>query len=383
MSAGALARVALGLMFLSGVAAASDADIVRQIDRLRGIQPTSDKARLDELNSRMDSVWRYLGEHKKEALPVVQRELEKEVAAGAKDQFLVLDLGSYLAFEAAPGSGDAVVAALAAIDPASGVVQYNFQQLVNFTHAIAKTGDARVLPQIDRIFLPNERKLEFFRAPHYVKLDVTDLLVLLYGATGPDVEQHLLGRLEKETHPPHRHRLLAVLGMVGSERMTPALAGVLHAARDYDTIRRAGWALLTMGGPAGAEAVRTFRAEGVDDRSMEWLKRARSQLEKATYEAMLETARKLDGDAPNVSDDELRLRLRKMYENYGVDDDTNPSNVLSSGIPTSELLVELKRVRSRTYFRLTNHVFEEVMVTNHLINTLQYKAAGEAKTPKR
>ena len=61
-----------------------------------------------------------------------------------------------------------------------------------------------------------------------------------------------------------------------------------------------------------------------------------------------------------------------MYDNYGKDDETTPSSIVTSALPHDYLLKELKRIRSRTFYRLNNHAFDDVRITNFLINTLQY-----------
>jgi hypothetical protein len=226
-----------GLVFLlSGTSFGRSVDeeqVVAELNKLRGIEATDDKAELARLNQRMDSAWEFLRKNRTEAVPVVMRELRKELQADSPDQFFLLDAAFFLtpapnANEESQAQRILALDTLERIDPDSRVIRYNFLELVKFTHALAKLGDARVLPQIDRIFLGSERGVEFFEAPHYVKLPAHSLRVLLYGATGPSIEEHLAKRLNEEGYEKHQGTIVALLVDLGSETSVDAVKRVLE-----------------------------------------------------------------------------------------------------------------------------------------------------------
>jgi hypothetical protein len=153
------------MVFLSRAASTEDAEILTRLDSLRKITPTKDKQELAALNSRMDAAWQFLQSHKVAAIPLVTRELASEIEKRQPDQFFMLDAGKLLLSLKAAEAEPLTLKALAKIDPASEIIQYNFQELFEFTYEVAKLGSPKTLSQIDRLFLPNTNGLEFFRAP--------------------------------------------------------------------------------------------------------------------------------------------------------------------------------------------------------------------------
>ncbi len=358
--------------FSAAHGAVTEAEILEKVAGLRGIQPTKDKAKLESLNERMDAAWDFVKAHKAEAMPVVRRELAKALEEAVVDQFLALDLGN-LVLSLDGKAGEALaLKALGKIDPKAEIIRWNFQELFDFTHALAELGSAEVLDQIDRLFLPGTEKLEFFRAPHMVKLSPEDLCVLLYGVTGPKAEAHLLKRLADS--PKSRLRLLEVLGQLGSAESVEGVRQAMAAAGDYDMFTRGLKFMMTLGGPAGREAMLAFDPKPLDAKARAYHKQILPEVRKVSAATLQEAVKGLggkDGGKP-LGDEELKARLKTMRDNYGVDDETSPAALLASKLPPAFLLGELKEIRSRMCHRKDNHAIEDMEVTNLIINALQF-----------
>jgi hypothetical protein len=351
--------------------ASNEAEILQHINLLRGIKPTSDEARLAELNARMDSAWKFLEEHKTEAAPMVERELNAALANPLQDQFFVLDTGKLLLSLKGKQAQSLAVKALSEIDPNAEIIQYNFKELFDFTYQLAKLGSPEVLTQIDRIFLTNTNGLNFFSAPHSVKFDATDLCVFLYGVTELDAEAHLLSIADNT--PAALLRILEVLSWLGSENCTKSVKRILDSSGDLGMFQRAVTVLLTVGGPAGREAVLRTEPSRLDTDSRSYFEKILSEVKLVSEKTLKETLKKVDhGPRKRLTDAQLKTRLKKMYENYGADDETSPTSIVTSSLPKEYVLKEMKRIRARSFYRLNNHALDDVQITNFIINTLQF-----------
>lgn len=351
---------------------ASESDIMAELNKLRGIQPTDDTQELGRINKQMDDVWKFLRNNKSNATPIIERELRRELTRDDKDQFFILDTAFFLILQD-PSKEKLALDALEHINPDAEIIQYNFLQLARFTHALAKLGNPRLLPQIDRIFLVSKRSVEFFHAPHYVKLTPHLINVLLYGATGPSVEEHLAKRLHEEGYEAHRVNLLSLLIELGSERSVDAVKQVLNIYGDYETVRKAVVVLMRVGGPRGRDVVLTIEADSLDPKSREYLASILPAVKSTSYALIAQSFKSRYGGGRVFNDKELSKRLENMYKNFGVDNELSPNNLLISQIPKEDLLIQLKRIRSRMFFRFDQHGINDALITSEIINALQYK----------
>ena len=357
--------------------AAEEADVMAELKKLRGIQSTQDSQELDRLNKLMDSAWGYLLKNRAESDPIVIRELSNELKQGTPDQYFMLDTALFLILKDDPKEDaqtreDLAIDVLTHIDPKARIIQDNFLQLVRLTHALAKLDDPRLLPQIDRIFLDADQGVEYFQAPHYVKLPAQSVRVLLYGATGPSTEDHLAKRLNDPAYEKYQRTFLALLVELGSERSVDAVKQVLDSKGDYERFSMAVTMLMRVGGPQGRDAVVNVKTDHLDARSLESHQRILAKVQKVSFEGLADAAKEFDGTDVVFDDAELSKRL-ELYAESGVDREINPSNVLNSGIRKVELLAQLKRIRSRTLWRLNQHALEDVYITNQVINAIQFK----------
>ena len=357
--------------------AAEEADVMAELKKLRGIQSTNDNQELDRLNKSMDSAWQYLRKNRAESVPIVIRELRNELMQPTPDQYFMLDTTLFLILKDDPNedgqtSEDLAIDVLTHIDPKARIIQANFLQLVRFTHALAKLDDPRLLPQIDRIFLEADHGVEYFQAPHYVKLPAQSVRVLLYGATGPSTEDHLAKRLNEPTYEKYQRTFLALLVELGSERSVDAVKQVLDSRGDYERFSMAVTMLMRVGGPKGRDAVIKVKTDHLDARSLEFHQRILAGAQQVAFEDLAETIKEFDSTDVVFDDAELSKRL-EIYAESGMDQEINPSNVLNSGISKDELLAQLKRIRSRTLWRLNQHALEDVHITNQVINAIQFR----------
>lgn len=360
---------------MAGAPNNGDAAMIEQLNQLRGIKPTDDAAALKRINQRMDQAWKALLARKEQALPLVESELRKELQRSGPDHFFMLDTAWFLLRENTASGAALSQRVLEKLDPQDPTIRYNFEELVRFAHLLAQRGDPRVLPQLDRIFLGNDRGLETFNPPHIVRLNATTILVFLYGVTGPDAERHLLTLLDDPRQAGARLRVLEALIYLGSEQGTPAVARLMETTRDYDTFARCLTYLMTVGGPGGRDAVANLDTRNAPAKIRDYHASVLPAVREVSFARLSQSLKGFDGSDKHFSDAQLRQRMQLMYDNDGVDNETNPSNLVESGIPAVELLTQLKRIRARMLVRFDNHALDDVSVTGAIINVLQFKAA--------
>jgi hypothetical protein len=353
---------------------ASDIALARQnLDGLRGIQlpkgPES-HAQIETLNKRMDAAWGFFESHK-DSLAFVEEELRMESGAREPDQFFLLDVGHLLLTYEGADAALLSLSALERIDPKAEIIRSNWEELFHFAMKIGATGKDtdRYLVQMDRIYLPNETGVNFVQTPHVVKLTPDDIRCMVYGVGGQSAASHLCGLLK--IPGSDRERIVPILNAVGSEENTPAVKAVLNATSDFKLISPCIYFLMEVGGPSGRAAVLGIDPSNVDAETKAYLSRMRPEVEKVSFPAFLEALSKID--PRTVGDSELQRLLDRMEERNGEDSETPPGAVLKSGIPKGTLLAQMKRIRARSFRRETNHVFEDLPVTNALINALQFE----------
>jgi hypothetical protein len=375
-----LATLGLIALFRVPVAANSVDDIRAHLDQLRGIVVTSDAEKLKALNHRMDDAWRYIEQHEREALPVVREELGKELQAATPDPFFLLDTAFLLAQRDPQHSTALCLSALEHIDPAAPLTRANAEELFHLVMRLGRTGQGpeRYLAQVDRIYLPGRTGLTFFAAPHVVQLEADDLLVMAYGVAGAPAAAHLCHGAA--AGGPHQVRIARLLPTVCSEDDTPALAALLATARDPDVIEAVITALMDVGGPSGRAAVLAYAPPPADTRTRDYLQQIRpavAAVDLNTFDRQL-----LALDPPKkMNDRDVQRALDTMERRDGADETTPPIAIYRAGLDPDKTLAQLKRIRARSFRRENNHVFEDLPVTNLLINALQYKRAARLARP--
>ncbi len=342
------------------------------LDGLRGIQVPSgpDSAtQLSTLNKKMDAAWSFFKAHP-DSLSAVEAALKQAIEAPEPDAFFLLDVAFLLLTHQGEPAADLAVSALERIDPAADVIRANTEELFHFVMKLGASGraTARLLPQLDRIYLESKAPLHFFRAPHLVKFTPGDVPCMVYGVVGEAAASHLAQRLGA---PGSQQSILELLSMFGSESDTPAVATVLATARDFDTVSRCVTFLLQVGGPSGRAAALAIDPARLDPKARDYLAKHRADMEKISFATMVAALPKVDGQS--LSDRKIQTLLDKMEVNNGQDNEIPPAAIAKSGLPKERLLEQLKRIRTRSFRRETNHVFTDLRITNLLINALQFK----------
>src|SRR5581483_6451660 len=252
------------------------ASMVREkLDGLRGMTLPKEKVKIAEANQRMDAAWSYVRAHREVAIPIVQAELTSAVAAEPADQFFLLDLGFLLLTEGGDKYAPISLQAFGRIDSAAEIIQANWEEVFHCAMKLGATGvdPARYLDALDRIFWPSQRAIDFFRAPHLVKLSPDDVCCLVYGVAGDAAAGRLAARLKADKSA--RPRRLQLLTTVGSESHTPTATAILAEATDYETVSAAVTFLMTVGGPSGRAAVLSVDPAMKDSRTTDYLRRLR------------------------------------------------------------------------------------------------------------
>lgn len=366
--------IALLLCYLASsipVLAATEAEIVSAIGQLRNSQPIDDRAAQAVWNARMDGAWTTLRASPSQSAPLVRRELALEIKKQDPDQFFLLDT-AYLSMALDRASAvPLALQALAKIDPTAKIIRYNDQELFNFTYDLAKTGDVAVRALIDRLFLSSFEGRQIFIPQHVFTVTPELMATFLYGVTGADAEGHLARLLTAQ--PDMRVKLLEVLYFLGSEESVPSIAETLSRYGDNDTVARGITVLMTVGGPKGQEVVMKLDSAGFDHEAKKYLASVRKAAPEVSLKSQAKALERFTGSVTKLSDTKLKERLELMYQNFGKDDELSPSVILKSSLPSAFLIGEMKRVRSRMFFRLNQHALEDVQVTNLIINALQYR----------
>lgn len=365
----AILGCSLGLLSLGH--ATQEAEILAAIAQLRDIQPTDDTGKQAELNARMDAAWAKIEAQKSLAAPVVIRKLREELDNKNPDQFFLLDM-AYLAVKLSGSDTEpTALQALARIDPEAKIIQYNDQELFYFVYGLAKSGRPEVLAQIDRLFLPAFKGRGISIPQHAFVITPELMCVFLYGVTGPDAELHIAEQLK--VRPDDRIKLMKILYYLGSARTAEAVKNIILKYPDQDTVTHGITVLMQNCGPIGRELVLQLDSKRFDAMAKKYYDEIRSEVLKASYNANANALEQFEGSITKLSDEQLKARLQLMYDNFGVENELSPSVIVESKLPARDLIGELRRIRSRMFYRLNSHAIDDVLITNQIINTLEYR----------
>jgi hypothetical protein len=369
---------ALALAAAPAFAAPAEQDFVARLAAMRALPAAADAKAAAEQRRELDNNWRYFGDNKAAALPVLRRQLAAELRQPKPNQLLLLDVGYFLRALGDPSDKALSTQALLAIDAESPLITGQSEQLFRFAHAAAQDKDARLLPLIDRAFL--RKNVNVLIPQHGYTLDETSVCIYLYGPFGSAAERHLRGLLGDAAV---NQRALEVLMWVGSPDSVPAVAPLL-AASDPDVFARAATFMLRAGGPEGRAELEKIDLRKFEGKQRELAADMRSQargMDFASLSMQLFEAPQTPSSTANVIArkplrlDEARTRaaLNEIYENYGRYQDVQPSDLVQSQMQKQELMKELLRIRERSYLRVSGEALTEIDLTNTLINTLRYR----------
>ena len=159
---------------------------------------------------------------------------------------------------------------------------------------------------------------------------------------------------------------------IGSPDSVAEVSAAMQASPDYDTFTRGTAFMMTAGGPNGRAALLAVPIRDFDARAQEYYAKVRQQIQATSYESLQAQFARYPAPGP-LTDAELKQRLAAMYRSYGIDDRTSPRSILASGLPKSDLIAQLTRIRSRMLQRVSDEALSDVRVTNAMLNVLYYR----------
>jgi hypothetical protein len=348
-------------------AASTEQETLRRLAELRALPANATPEQLRQHNEDMDDAWQFYHAHRDEAMPVLRRELTAELRRKQPAQLLLLDVASFLYLDGEDDDRKRALQALLAIDPDVPIIQANFDQLFRLTHALAGSGDPRLLAFIDRTFLPTERGV--FMSDQSLTLNPTLICAFLYGLYGPEGERHLQPKLKDHNLT---ERVLEVLKWIGSSDSVAAVEAAMPGPSDYDFFARELTFMMVNGGPQGRAAMLRLDPTRLDAQSRQQYDKVRPAIEAQGYAQLRKKFDQFTGDQ-KLDDDALKQRLAAMYESYGKDSRLNPQALLDSGLPKGFLIDELSKIRTRMFSRIASETLSDIELTNAVLNTLRYR----------
>lgn len=335
--------------------AATDAAITARIAQIRAMPAAANAAAAGSQRRDLDAAWRFFGDYRDDAIPLLRRELVAELRSQRPSQQLLLDAACFLAAYGAESDKPLAVQAAMAINPDAAL---DGPQLFRLMHAAAASRDVRLLPQVDRVFL---RKSVSIPLPQQGStIDETGVRALLYGRFGADGERHLAAQLRDASLAKP---ILDVLQLVGSPASVPAVEPLLHSA-DIEVFTRAVNFLVRAGGPQGRQVLLALKPQGLSKEAVDFFAPMRQQLAQQPVPQAGKGA---------LADAEVRRLLDKLETNGGRYEGINPSAIVQSNLPKQELLERLARIRERSFARATNEALADIDTTSALLNAISYR----------
>jgi hypothetical protein len=356
-----------GAIATTSTAATLEQETVTRIDQIRAIKAGQNHETMETYNRQMDAVWKFYTSHKPEILPILRAQLKAEIARDQPSDLVLLDVGLFV-HESGGAEGNALARdALFRLSPHAAIINENYKELFELTHAAAADRDRRVLDFIDKNFLTTQQTI--FIPQHALKLDGTLMCVFLYGVFGADAEDHLRAKLQD---PTVAKRVLELLGWLGSPESLSQVGNALTASPGYETFARVTAFMMQVGGPAGREFMLKLDPNKLDPQSREYLAKIRPAIQGMSFEANRGSVAQAPGDK-KLSNAEMKMRIDAMITNYGQDERTSPLAVLDSGLSSDVLIPSLLKARSRTLYRLSDEALSDVEATNAVVNGLRYR----------
>jgi hypothetical protein len=337
------------------------------LEQIKAIRADADEKTVEGYNKKMDEAWDFFNAQKNSVLPILIRELTLELQKQQPNNMLLLDIGYFLRLQEDTSTKDLGKAALFKLDPTAEIVYVNQLQLFKFAFAVASEQDPRVLPFLDRAFL--RQKMFAYVPQHSLMLNETLVCAFLYGVHGPKSEAHLRTLLKDKTVT---HKILEILIWIGTPESVPDVKAAMLSDRGYETFHRGTTFMMKAGGPQGRAFMLALNPKDFDTQSQEYSERIGLQIKATSFETLRKQF-SVGGDFAALSEDEVKKRLRDMFENDGKDDITDPRAILDSRLSRTFLVNELIRIRGRMFRRLSDEALNDVVATNAVLNALYYR----------
>ena len=337
------------------------------IEYLRTVRTDADEKTTRAYNERMDSAWKFLNANNAAVLPILRRELTRELQKTQPNNLVLLDIGYYLRLQSEVQDKELGKAALFKLDPTADIVHLNQQQLFNFAYAVAMDQDPKFLQFLDKAFL--RQKMFAFVPQHSLMLSETLVCVFLYGVHGPDSEAHLRKLLKDKALT---NKVLEILIWIGTPSSIPDVKAAMLADRNFETFGRGTTFMMTAGGSQGRTVMLAINPKDFDAQIQEYFERIRPQIEATSFE-ILRKGFSLGDETVPLSETELKKRLSDMYANAGKYNRADLRATLDSRLPSTFLINELVLIRSRMFRRLSDEALSDVKAINAILNTLYYR----------
>jgi hypothetical protein len=352
---------------LPSAAATLEQETTARIEQIRAIKAGQSGQIIDTYNREMNAAWQFYAAQGPAILPILRDQLRAEIARDQPSDLVLLDVGLFV-HENDSAEGKAIARdALFRLDPRAAVVNENRKELFELTHAVAEDHDTRVLAFIDQAFLSSDEKISI--PQHSLELDGTLICVFLYGAYGADAEPHLRAELHDQSVTK---RVLELLSWLGSPDSARPAGDAWSASPNYETFSRMTSLMMQVAGPAGRLFMLNIDPNKLDPKSREYLAKIHSAIQNMSFDAIRGSLAHLPGDK-NLSDSEVKARLKAMIASYGKDDRTSPVALLDSGVDADFLITSLLKARSLMLYRVSDEALSDVEITNAIVNALRYR----------
>jgi hypothetical protein len=359
--------VLLALITTEAFAQTIEQQTLAHIEHLRSVRTDADEQTTAAYNEGMDAAWTFFKTNNAAVLPILRRELSRELQKAQPNNLVLLDIGYYLRLQTELQDRELGKLALFKLDPTADIVYLNQQQLFNFAYAVAIDQDPTFLQFLDKAFLRQKRSA--FVPQHSLSLNETLVCVFLYGVHGPDSEAHLRNLLKDQALT---NKILEILIWIGTPDSTPDVKAAMLANRNFDTFARGTTFMMTIGGSQGRAVMLAINPKDFDATIQQYYERIRAQIEAVSFETLRKAFSSGDDVVP-LGETDLRKRLSDMYASDGKDGRTDPRAILDSRLPSTFLIKELVQIRSRTLRRLSDEALSDVKAINAILNTLHYR----------
>lgn len=337
-----------------------------QIIRSIGINPT--QININKYDFGRKNIWSFFLANKKITLPILERELRAETVKKKKNDFFLLEIGHFLFLNGSVAQKETATRALYSIDSSKISITANFDKLFHFTYLVSKERYPGILEFVDDTFFSNVRQ-RIVTADQPLTLDGAIICVFLYGAYGPDSEQHLLTNF---THPKKRLFAIEILTWIGSEQSVPRVKKAIFQETDYNLLTRALTYLLQNGGPEGIQVILELPTNGFNKDLLKFYDRIHKAAKIISLESLTARYSRHPGKT-EYSDEELKQNITHMYDKGKLDRQLNPVTIIKSKLSNQYLLLELSKIRRKMFSRISYLGMGDIQFINSLMNAIQFR----------
>ena len=308
------------------------------LDRMRAIRPAKDAKQAEDYNKQLQEAWKYFVDNPS-SIHVLRRALSRELSQQRnRNDFLLLDLGFFLHQRGQPSDRELARSALFTLDPAAEIIKFNQQELFQFTQAVAATRDERVLAFIDKAFLVPGIVLRYPEAE--LELDTAATCAFLYGAYGPDAENHLLPYLRTPVADKTiARRVLELLIWIGTPASNQPVKNVLMgAAHDSETFMRTATFLMAAGGPQGRAIMMAAQPNDMDLWTATYYDKIKPRVQRTSFGTLRSDLALNEASKAVLDSDKSRNELSNAL--------FDQRTLLFRAPPTQKSLAEIQRINA-------------------------------------